>query len=84
MKGCFMNKKTQQEVLAVIRYQITIAPDGIARRNLWDLYFRVAGGHESKGFQKFLFSELVYKRGGFLAVLALGFFCAFFLDTLAK
>lgn len=79
-----MDKKTQQEVLAVLRYQITIAPNEVARQNLWNLYHRVAGHTHHKDFQGFLFSELIIKRGGLLVMLVLGFLCAFYLNTLAK
>lgn len=79
-----LDKRTQQEVLAVLRYQITIAPNGVARQNLWNLYHRVAGHTHHKDFQGFLFSELIIKRGGFLAVLLLGFLCAAVLRHLSN
>lgn len=79
-----LDERTQQEVLAVLRYQITIAPDGVARQNLWNLYHRVAGHTHHKDFQGFLFRELIIKRGGLLAMIVLGFLCVGILNHLSN
>jgi hypothetical protein len=77
-----LDKRTQQEILAVIRYQITIAPHRAARENLWDLYLRVAGYTKHKDFWGFFFSEFIVKRGGLVLWIAIGFLCVFLLKNM--
>jgi|GEM_PF-5334174 len=76
-----IDEKTKQEVLSLIRHNITLYSDFHSRQQLWNLHWRVAGGPKGVKFQIVVFRWLL-KNAGFVFMLVIGFICALVLPVL--
>ena len=76
-----IDEKTKQEVLSLIKYNITLCSDFQSRQQLWNLHWRVAGQPNGVKFQIALF-KILYRNAKLLFALAVGFICALVLPML--